>query len=108
ASWMGIVFCLLSLFSIVLLVLWRVLELRLFGMNPNDQLGWTSIIVLILFLSGVQLLTIGLLGEYIAVLVEEVKARQPWIIDRAQGFDEEGPGSLGWFVASNTRPPEAP
>ena len=34
-------------------------------LNPAVQLGWTSIIVAVLILSGVQLISIGMLGEYV-------------------------------------------
>lgn len=36
--------------------------------NPSIQLGWTSLMVTIVFLSGVQLISIGMLGEYIGRL----------------------------------------
>ena len=45
--------------------------------------GWTSILVSILFLGGIQLLSIGILGEYIGKLFVESKKRQAYIIDKA-------------------------
>ena len=47
----------------------------------HAQTGWTSIVILIIFFGGIQLLTIGVLGEYIGVLFDEVKGRPEYIID---------------------------
>lgn len=51
--------------------------------------GWTSIIILIIFFGGVQLLTIGVLGQYIGVLFDEVKDRPEYIIDQKYNFEKE-------------------
>ncbi|WP_165044214.1 glycosyltransferase [Dysgonomonas sp. ZJ709] len=51
--------------------------------------GWTSTIILIIFFGGVQLLTIGVLGEYIGVLFDEVKNRPEYIIEEKMNFKEE-------------------
>jgi polyisoprenyl-phosphate glycosyltransferase len=42
--------------------------------------GWTSLLLSVLFLGGVQLLTIGLMGEYLGRLLKEVKRRPNYII----------------------------
>ena len=51
--------------------------------------GWTTLVVAITFLSGIQLLAIGVLGEYIARIFNEVKGRPNYIVARSLGFDEE-------------------
>ncbi len=43
--------------------------------------GWTSIILLVVYFGGVQLLTIGILGHYIGSLFDEVKRRPEYILD---------------------------
>jgi dolichol-phosphate mannosyltransferase len=43
--------------------------------------GWTSIILLVIYFGGVQLLTIGILGHYIGSLFDEVKRRPEYIVD---------------------------
>jgi glycosyltransferase involved in cell wall biosynthesis len=43
--------------------------------------GWTSIILAVVYFGGVQLLTIGILGQYVGNLFDEVKKRPEYIID---------------------------
>lgn len=44
--------------------------------------GWASLIISVIFFGGVQLLTIGVLGEYIGSIFDEVKSRPEYVIDR--------------------------
>jgi dolichol-phosphate mannosyltransferase len=50
-------------------------------------LGNPTIVILILFMGGVQLVSVGILGEYIGRIYEEVKARPKFIVEQAIGFD---------------------
>lgn len=43
--------------------------------------GWSSLMVIVLFLGAVQLITVGILGDYIGRIYEEVKKRPLFIID---------------------------
>ena len=45
--------------------------------------GWASIIIAVVFLGGVQLITIGILGEYIGRIYEEIKQRPLYILDKS-------------------------
>lgn len=47
----------------------------------NEARGFTTIIVIVLFLGGVQLLTIGILGEYIGRIFNETKRRPPYLTE---------------------------
>jgi len=49
-------------------------------------LGNPTMVILILFLGGIQLISVGILGEYIGRIYEEVRARPRFIVDRAEGF----------------------
>src|SRR5271166_1202493 len=53
-------------------------------------LGNPTIVILVLFLGGIQLLSIGILGEYIGRVYEEVKERPRFIVESSQGFDVQG------------------
>ena len=48
--------------------------------------GNPTIVILILFLGGIQLICVGILGEYIGRIYEEVRARPKFIVERAEGF----------------------
>lgn len=69
--------------------------MKLFGFP--FPLGNPTIVILILFMGGIQLISVGILGEYIARIYEEVKQRPKFIIDQAHGFiqthDKDGHAS---------------
>ena len=54
--------------------------------------GNPTLVILILFMGGIQLISVGILGEYIGRIYEEVRARPRFIVDRAEGFGGK-PGS---------------
>ena len=62
-----------------ILALWYVFG-KIFGYT-NAETGWTSIMITIIFFGGIQLLTVGVLGQYIGILFDEVKDRPDYIID---------------------------
>lgn len=74
----GFVVALLSLVFGAVLVLLRLLGKGLFGIPV--VLGYTSTIVSITFLGGVQLISIGILGEYLGRIYDEVKHRPLFIV----------------------------
>lgn len=70
----------------LLLALWTLLG-KICGFS-HAETGWSSIMTAIIFFGGVQLLTIGVLGQYIGVLFDEIKNRPEYIIDeRRNGTD---------------------
>lgn len=60
---------------------------KLFGYTT--QPGWTSLMVVITLFSGVQLLSLGIIGEYIARIYDESKNRPLYIIKEKINFEEE-------------------
>ena len=57
-------------------------------------MGWTilwgnpTLVILVSFLGGIQLISVGILGEYIGRIYEEVRARPKFIVERTAGFDK--------------------
>jgi len=51
--------------------------------------GWTSVFVAVLFLGGMQLFTIGIIGEYISRIYEESKGRPLYIISEKINFEQD-------------------
>jgi polyisoprenyl-phosphate glycosyltransferase len=56
-------------------------------MNAPFPMGIPTIICLVLFLGGIQLISIGILGEYIGRIYDEVKQRPQFIVDRVVRSD---------------------
>lgn len=50
--------------------------------------GWTTVVVSVLVLGGVQLIMLGIIGEYLGRMYEEVKGRPMYIVDEYVGFDK--------------------
>ena len=51
----------------------------------NSVSGWTTIVVTLMFFLGVQMISLGILGEYVARIFEEVKARPLYVVKRELG-----------------------
>jgi dolichol-phosphate mannosyltransferase len=60
---------------------------RLF-MGATPFYGQATTLVVVLFLGGVQLITLGIIGEYLGRIYDEVKGRPLYIVRETIGFDE--------------------
>lgn len=65
---------------------WVIITTLVYG---RDVPGYATLVVAIFFLGGLQLLSIGVLGEYIARIFAETKQRPLFIIEEKRGFDSE-------------------
>lgn len=66
-------------------VLWAILS-SIFG---NTVAGWTSIVCMVCFMGGLQLICLGIIGEYIGKIYMEVKGRPRYIISERTEENEE-------------------
>ena len=81
-SYLGIGISLVSF----LFALFLIISNLLFGRAP---IGWPSIMVAVLFLGGVQLIMLGILGEYVWRCNDQVKRRPQYIVMETIGFDDK-------------------
>lgn len=56
--------------------------------------GWTSVVVIVSLLSGINLLMIGVVGLYVGSIHAEVKRRPLYVVDRITGFEEPIPAAV--------------
>ena len=86
SSWAGAMAALLGFCYLVF-------ALVSFALGKTLPEGWTSTIVIILFLGGIQLMVLGIVGEYISRIFDEVKRRPHFIGQEAIGWlnDEQPP-----------------
>jgi dolichol-phosphate mannosyltransferase len=68
----------------LILAVWFTLG-KIYGFSKAES-GWTSTVSIIIFFGGIQLLTVGVLGQYIGVLFNEIKARPEYIIEEERNF----------------------
>ena len=57
-------------------------------MDKNLTRGWASLFVAVLFMGGVQLVSLGILGEYLGRIYTEVKRRPLYVVQERLGFSE--------------------
>lgn len=82
ATWFGFSLAIISLVGVAITV-----GLRLSG--NNAFYGQATTLVAVLFLGGIQLIFLGILGEYLGRIYDEVKERPLYIVARAHGFEEK-------------------
>jgi polyisoprenyl-phosphate glycosyltransferase len=83
----------MSFAALLLVLILRVFNIPIFGMRASDVQGFSSTILTILLIGGIQLVSIGVLGEYIGRIYHETKGRPTYVIrDKIPRLD---PGQRG-------------
>jgi hypothetical protein len=73
----------------------------LFG---TDVPGFPTLVISVMFFSGVQLLSLGVIGEYLGRMYEEVKGRPLFLVSEELGIEHERPHG----TATKSSEPRAP
>ncbi len=92
AMWLGYA---ASVFAFIYLA--SVFVQKLMGITVE---GWATIMVAMLFLGGVQLICLGILGEYIGRIFNEIKPRPMYIVEERVGSVESAPDRMGALSGS--------
>jgi polyisoprenyl-phosphate glycosyltransferase len=79
STWLGFIVSGFSFLLLAIYLFYKLMDWPIVWGNPTQ-------VMLISFLGGIQLISIGILGEYIGRIYEEVRARPKFIVDRAEGF----------------------
>ncbi|NEO11882.1 MULTISPECIES: glycosyltransferase family 2 protein [unclassified Moorena] len=83
ATYLGLLATAIALLMAGLVLYWRIFE-------PNSPVtGFATIMIAIFFLGAVQLVSIGILGEYVGRIYEEVKGRPLYVLSEVRGFGSE-------------------
>ncbi|MEH2227761.1 glycosyltransferase family 2 protein [Nostoc sp.] len=87
STYLGLVAAVAAIFMALLVLYWRLFV-------PHSPLtGFTIILMAIFFLGSVQLVSVGILGEYIGRIYEEVKARPLYTLAEVGGFERKSSNS---------------
>lgn len=77
ASVMGMIFCLVAFVAIIFIIV----RTLIFG-DPTS--GWPSMVCIIIFIAGIQLLCMGILGQYMAKTYLETKKRPLYLVEETE------------------------
>ncbi|NEO95867.1 MAG: glycosyltransferase, partial [Moorea sp. SIO3G5] len=83
ATYLGLLATAIALLMAGLVLYWRIFE------QNSPVTGFATIMISIFFLGAVQLVSIGILGEYVGRIYEEVKGRPLYVLSEVRGFVEE-------------------
>jgi len=80
ATYIGLLSAAIAIFMILLVLYWRLFQ------QGSHLTGYTLITIAMFFLGSIQLICIGILGEYIGRIYEEVKGRPIYTLKETGGF----------------------
>ncbi len=102
ASFVGFGMALFSMVAAVFVLINRFFPaFTLFGYSVGTNAGVTTIVLLICFVSSMGFICLGIIGEYLALVLQELKRRPTAVIDRTLGLSRRAPAEYGIVVAES-------
>ncbi len=80
STYLGLMTSFVSFLGVILTLYFRIFTDRTIQ-------GWTSMLIAVLFLGGIQLLSLGVIGEYLGRVFDEVRNRPLYFVREARGFE---------------------
>lgn len=89
ATYLGLAIAIPSFLAGIFFIFHRIFDFKVFGYSATDTPGLASLAVGVFFLSGLMLVMLGVIGEYIGRIYFEVKQRPFYIINEVHGDEEK-------------------
>ena len=89
ASYFGLLVSSVAFLGVIFTLVQRIFAESFGAIGLPPAPGFATIVISILFLGGVQLISLGVLGEYIGRIYEEIKGRPKWVIQETVGAQEQ-------------------
>lgn len=83
STYLGLSTAAIALLMMVLVLFWRLTD------APDQLIGYTMVTIAIFFLGAVQLICLGILGEYVGRIYDEVKQRPIYTVKKTVGFSAQ-------------------
>ena len=89
-TYLGLAVSLCAFFGVVFTLIQKLFAAQFARIGLAPGAGFPTIVISVLFLGGVQLICLGILGEYIGRIYDEVKGRPLWIVRDSAGLAPAG------------------
>ncbi|HUC84301.1 MAG TPA: glycosyltransferase family 2 protein [Candidatus Acidoferrales bacterium] len=86
ATYLGLTVSAFAFLGVVFTLAQKIFSEQFKKIHLNPESGFPTIVISILFLGGIQLICLGILGEYIGRIYEEVKGRPLWVLRDSAGI----------------------
>jgi dolichol-phosphate mannosyltransferase len=87
--WLGVASSTAATLGFLIYLVWSIVGNEIFGRTPQDVPGFATIILVLFLLSGIQLISIGVIGEYVGRIYEEAKDRPTFLSRPPKRADTE-------------------
>ncbi len=69
-----------SAMGLVFIIVQRVFNISVFGVSPEDVPGFAALALIVLFLGSIQIVSVGIVGQYVGRIYQETKSRPSYVV----------------------------